>query len=45
MDSEGKFSGLIPVDVPVDTTTVNITDQIDAYFSHGPADAAAVADR
>lgn len=43
MDSEGKFTGLIPVETAVDTTPNNITDQIDAYFSTAPADAATVA--
>lgn len=43
MDSEGKFSGLIPVESTATAVPSNITEQIDAYFTDGALDAASVA--
>ncbi len=43
MDSEGKFTGLIPVESTATTVPNNITEQIDAYFTNGAVDAASVA--
>jgi DNA repair exonuclease SbcCD ATPase subunit len=43
LDAEGKFTGLIPVDAPANLAVEDICEQIDAYLSHGPADAAQVA--
>jgi hypothetical protein len=43
LDAEGKFAGLIPVDAPANLPVSDICEQIDAYLSHGPVDAAEVA--
>lgn len=43
MDSEGKFTGLIPVESTEASVPSNITEQIDAYFTDGALDAASVA--
>ena len=39
LDSEGRFTGLIPVDAPTEPGTEGVTDDIDNYF--GSADASA----
>lgn len=43
LDAEGQFTGLIPVEAAETTSAPSdIGEQIDAYFTPGPADAAAV---
>ncbi len=43
LDAEGQFTGLIPVEAEEEASAPSdIAEQIDAYFTPGPADAAAV---